>query len=128
MKRIILITLAICLTFSFVSCGNDDDEQLVERSIDGVAAYLGYTDGVDIDLSEDMDGTGAKAGKYFKDGKVYIYEFDPDSSTYKYWQSETDTCVGGFVLLFDPDIDEEPNDYEILEQTERIQNIKFKPE
>ncbi len=63
MKRIILITLAICLTFSFVSCGNDDDEQLVERSIDGVAAYLGYTDGVDIDLSEDMDGTGAKAGK-----------------------------------------------------------------
>ena len=55
------------------------------------------------------------------------YKFDPDSSTYKYWQSETDTCVGGFVLLFDPDIDEEPNDYEILEQTERIQNIKFKP-
>ena len=72
MKRIILITLAICLTFSFVSCGNDDDEQLVERSIDGVAAYLGYTDGVDIDLSEDMDGTGAKPENTSRMGK-YIF-------------------------------------------------------
>lgn len=126
MKRIILTVLSVCLIFTFAAC--DDDEQLVERSIDGVAAYLGYTDGVDIDLSEDIDGTGAKAGKYFKDGEVYIYEFDPDSSTYKYWQNETDTCVGGFVLLYDPDIDEEPNDYEILEQIERIQNIKFETE
>ncbi len=114
-------------TFSFVSCGNDDDEQLVERSIDGVAAYLGYTDGVDIDLSEDMDGTGAKKPENTSRMGKYIFTNLIPTQAHINIGKVRRTRVGGFVLLLDPDIDEEPNDYEILEQTERIQNIKFKP-
>ena len=127
MKRIILTVLSICLIFTFAAC--DDDEKLAERSIDGVAAYLGYTDGEEItDLDGMVIGPGAIAGKYFKDGQVSIYEFDPDSDEYKYVLTQTDTCVGGFVFIYDYDADEGMTDYEILEQIETIQNIKFETE
>ena len=82
MKKIILLILTIVVITSLFSCGK---EELVERSIDGVAAYLGYHDGEDIDIySEEEQMYGALAGKYFKDGQVSIYEFSPDSPSYEF--------------------------------------------
>ncbi len=126
MKKSILGVLLITLLVSFTTCGDKDEEQLVERSIDGVAAYLGYFDGEDIDIySEEEQMYGALAGKYFKDGQVSIYEFNPDSPSYEFWSSQTDTCVDGFVLLYD---DLEGTTYEeTIEEIEKIESIKFKP-
>lgn len=127
MKRIILTVLSICLIFTFAACA--DDEKLAERSIDGVAAYLGYTDGEEItDLDGMMFGPGAIAGKYFKDGQVSIYEFDPDSDEYKDVLTQTDCCAGGFVIIYDYDSYEGLTDYEILERIEEIEDIKFETE
>lgn len=100
----------------------------MERSIDGVAAYLGYFDGEDIDLYHEEEADNVLAGKYFKDGGVSIYEFDPDSPSYKFWENETDTCVGGFVLLYDNSegITAE-TEGEMEKELEKIQSIKFKP-
>lgn len=84
MKKSILAVLLITLLIPFTVCG-DKDEEPVERSIDGVAAYLGYYDGEDIDIySEEEQMYGALAGKYFKDGQVSIYEFSPDSPSYEF--------------------------------------------
>lgn len=127
MKRIILMILSICLIFAFAAC--DDGEKLAERSIDGVAAYLGYTDGEEIPaMTMNKDMEGAIAGKYFKDGQVSIYEFDPDSAEYEFQKSQTDTCVGGFVLIYDYLAIEGMMDDEIHKQTLKIQGIKFKTE
>ncbi len=124
MKKIILLILTIGVISSLFSCGKE--EVLVERSIDGVAAYLGYFDGEDIDIySEEEQMYGALAGKYFKDGQVSIYEFNPDSPSYEFWSSQTDTCVDGFVLLYD---NLEGTTYEeTIEEIEKIESIKFKP-
>lgn len=53
---------------------------MVERSIDGVAAYLGYFDEEEINLNEEGAVEGTIAGKYFRDGQVSIYEFDPNQA------------------------------------------------
>ena len=72
-----------------VTCGSESsDEVPVEKSIDGVAAYMGYSDGEEIDLSKNEEMSGALKGKYFEDGKVSIYEFDPNSSYYEFWENE----------------------------------------
>ncbi len=122
MKKIILLILTIVVITSLFSCGK---EELVERSIDGVAAYLGYHDGEDIDIySEEKQMYGALAGKYFKDGDVSIYEFSPDSPSYEYWSSQTDTCIDGFVLLYGDKV----SDTKIMEEIDKIKSIKFKEE
>lgn len=122
MKKIILLILTIVVITSLFSCGK---EELVERSIDGVAAYLGYHDGEDIDIySEEKQMYGALAGKYFKDGDVSIYEFSPDSPSYEFWSSQTDTCVDGFVLFYE----KEMTDYEMVIEIDKIKSIKFKEE
>ncbi len=127
MKKIILLILTIGVISSLFSCGKE--EVLVERSIDGVAAYLGYYDGEDIDIySEEKQMYGALAGKYFKDGQVSIYEFNPDSPSYEFWSSETDTCVEGFVLLYDNVPPTEMTDYEMDVEIDKIKSIKFKEE
>lgn len=109
-----------------VTCGSESsDEVPVEKSIDGVAAYMGYSDGEEIDLSKNEEMSGALKGKYFEDGKVSIYEFDPNSSYYEFWENETDTCVGGFLLLYDFDADDEKTDYEVWMEMEKIERIKF---
>ncbi len=124
MKKSILAVLLITLLIPFTACG-DKDEEPVERSIDGVAAYLGYYDGEDIDIySEEEQMYGALAGKYFKDGQVSIYEFSPDSPSYEFWSSQTDTCVDGFVLLYE----KEMTDYEMVIEIDKIKSIKFKEE
>lgn len=124
MKKSILAVLLITLLIPFTVCG-DKDEEPVERSIDGVAAYLGYYDGEDIDIySEEEQMYGALAGKYFKDGQVSIYEFSPDSPSYEFWSSQTDTCVDGFVLLYE----KEMTDYEMVIEIDKIKSIKFKEE
>ncbi len=68
------------------------------------------------------------AGKYFKDGQVSIYEFNPDSPSYEFWSSETDTCVEGFVLLYDNVPPTEMTDYEMDVEIDKIKSIKFKEE
>lgn len=125
-KRIILIGLLLSLAVSTAFCG--EDERLAERSIDGVAAYLGYMDGEKItDLDEYEDMRGALAGKYFRDGKVSIYQFDPDSAEYKYWENHED-AVGGFVFIYDWEVYEEKTEFEIVQQSEVIRNIEFETE
>lgn len=130
MKKIILVVLLVVLWLSFAMCENRTEEPLVERSIDGIAKYLGYTDGKEIEIRWDEDGeaAGAKAGKTFnsKYGEVTIYEFDPNSSMYKFWESQTSTCVEGFVILFDWPSPEEMTDYELMQELEKIESIKFK--
>ena len=124
MKKSILAVLLITLLIPFTVCG-DKDEEPVERSIDGVAAYLGYYDGEDIDIySEEEQMYGALAGKYFIDGQVSIYEFSPDSPSYEFWSSQTDTCVDGFVLFYE----KEMTDYEMVIEIDKIKSIKFKEE
>lgn len=118
------MVLCICLTM----CGNKNEGQLIGRSIDEVAAYLGYFDGEDIDLSEEQQVQNALAGKYFRDGKVSIYEFDPNSPAYEFWTSQTDTCVGGFLILYDWDDPEEMTDYEYMKELEKIEKIRFDEE
>lgn len=80
MKKLILIVLLLFVLFFVVLFSvNDEEDALAEKSIDGVAAYLGYFDGEDIDLYTDEEEMyGALAGKYFRAGQVSIYEFDPD--------------------------------------------------
>ena len=131
-KKIILAALSIILLFS-LACGllfsffAREKEQLVEKSIDGVAAYLGYFDGEDIDnVSEKM--AGAIAGKYFKDGQVYIFQLDPESEEYKYQQTQTDTCVGGFVVMYEIDPDGDMTGFEFMTRINKISDIKFKEE
>lgn len=128
MKKIILILLIVVIGVFFAMCGNKSEVQLVERSIDGVAAYLGYFDGEDIDLSEEQQVQNALAGKYFRDDQVSIYEFDPNSPTYEFWESQTDTCVGGFLILYDWTDPEEMTDYEYMQELEKIESIRFENE
>ena len=127
MKKKVLFILIIAAMSLLVSCENE--EVSVERSIDGVAAYLGYFDGEDIDIySEEEQMYGALAGKYFKDGGVSIYEFDPDSPSYEFWSNETDTCVDGFVLLYDnAEAPTAETDFKMEEELAKIKAIKFKP-
>ncbi len=130
MKKVILIVLLLFVLFFVVLFSASEEDALAEKSIDGVAAYLGYFEGEDIDLYTDEEEMyGALAGKYFRDGQVSIYEFDPDSPSYKYWESETDTCVGGFVLLYDntEELTEVTED-EMFKEVEKIKSIKFKPD
>ena len=126
MKKRYLFILSFFLMAFLVTCGSESsDEVPVEKSIDGVAAYMGYSDGEEIDLSKNEEMSGALKGKYFEDGKVSIYEFDPNSSYYEFWENETDTCVGGFLLLYDFDADDEKTDYEVWMEMEKIERIKF---
>lgn len=66
----------------------------------------------------------ALAGKYFKDGDVSIYEFSPNSPSYEYWSSQTDTCVDRFVLLYGDRV----SDTKVMEEIDKIKSIKFKEE
>ncbi len=123
MRKLIGIILMVILMFTIYGCSKD--EALVERSVDGVAAYLGYYDGEDIDIySEEKQMYAALAGKYFKDGDVSIYEFSPNSPSYEYWSSQTDTCVDGFVLLYGDRV----SDTKVMEEIDKIKSIKFKEE
>lgn len=45
MRKLIGIILMVISMFTIYGCS--EDEALVERSVDGVAVYLGYYDGVD---------------------------------------------------------------------------------
>ncbi|WP_251616522.1 hypothetical protein V1225_08690 [Emergencia sp. JLR.KK010] len=129
-KKVILAFLLIVSCVSFFMCGIEPEEPLIEKSIDGIAEYLGYTDGKEIEIpwDEDGEGAGAKAGKTFNSeyGKVTIFEFDPNSSSYNFWKNETSTCVDGFVILFDWSTPEEMTDYDLMRECEKIESIKFK--
>lgn len=130
MKKIPIMVLLLILILSFTGCGGKNEDQLVEKSIDGIAAYLGYTDGEEISplWNEESEVTGAKSGKLysFENGKVAIYEFDPESKEYQYWESQTSDCIEGFVILYEYDDLEKVTDSEILGETEKIQSIRFK--
>jgi len=130
MKKLTQIILLFTVMFLLCACSQKEVESVkIERSIDGVAAYLGYTDGEEISSmwNEENEVTGAKSGKLysFKYGKVAIYEFDPESKEYQYWESQTSDCIEGFVLLYEYDDLEEVPDSEMLEETERVQSIRF---
>lgn len=130
MKKIVLSILVLAVVFAFFSC--KAEEQPIEKSIDGIAKYMGFTNGKDIPIrwDDDGDGAGAKAGKIFdfEHGKVTIYEFDPDSKEYEYWKTQTTDCVEGFVLMYEYDDSEELTDDEIMTDTEKLDDIKFKTE
>lgn len=129
LKSKIWFILAIIVLVIGVLCSCGKEQVLVERSIDGVAEYLGYFDGEDIDLYEEGEISEALAGKYFKDGGVSIYEFNPNSPTYKFWESETDTCIDGFLLLYDNLDSPTPEScYEMDKEIDKIKSIQFKPE
>lgn len=132
-KKIILAALSIILLFSLASCG--EKEEWVERSIDGIASYLGYTDGRKITPSWKDPGEvlGAKQVKVYswKYGEVTIYEFDPTSPEYQDLQTQTSDCIDGFVLLYNYDFPTEPTGAELAEmeaESEKIQSIRFIPE
>lgn len=130
MKKIAIMALLLVLILSFTVCGEKNEDQLVERSIEGIASYLGYTDGEEISpaWNEDSEVTGAKRGKLysFKYGKVAIYEFDPESREYQYWEYQTTDCIEGFVLLYEYDDLDKVTDREMLDEGEKIQSIRFK--
>lgn len=128
MKKIILTLLIISLCFFFAMCDAqliESAELPIEKNIDAVAEYLGCADGKELSISwkEEGEGAGAKAGKTFhsKYGEVTIYEFDPNSNMYKFWENNNSACVEGFVIWFD----DEMTDYEFMQVCEKIENIKF---
>lgn len=111
--------------YFLLSCENE--EVLVERSIDGIAEYLGYTNGEEIeDLYKDDVMATAKAGKIFeaKCGQVCIYEFDPESDTYKELEEEL-ISIDGFIIEFECDIFDEMSNDEIDAYMDKIENIRF---
>lgn len=130
MKKSLLAVFSIILLISFFSCG--EKEECIERSIDGIAAYLGYTNGRELTPSWKDAGEvlGAKEGKIytFEYGEVTIYEFDPASPEYQYWQTQTTDCIDGFVFLYNYDSPTEPTGAEMSAESEKIQSIKFIPE
>lgn len=122
MKKIFLITLLVAMCFSFTACGSSEDEELyAERSIDGIAECLGYTDGKErLDSFKEL--SGALAAKEFANGEVIIYEFDPQSYEYKDQQKQSAICNGGFVLMLGSAM----SDKELFDLIERFEKIKFK--
>lgn len=47
---------------------------------------------------------------------------------YEFWKNETDSCVEGFVLLYDWTDPEEMTDYEYIQELDKIERIRFEDE
>lgn len=109
------------MSFSLVACGANENEELyAERSIDGIAECLGYTDGKELGTAQlDEVMAGALAGKDY--GDVIIYEFDPQSEAYKHWANTPDMCNEGFILMISGDLPGE----DIADLSIRFKKIKF---
>ena len=121
MKRIFSIALLVVLCFTFTACEDKKDKELLaERSIDGIAQTLGYTDGEKIlDPGEVLPG--AIDAKDFANSQVIIYEFIPESAEYKEIQKQSTICNGGFVLMIGNSL----SNGEIADLIDKFERIKF---
>lgn len=128
MKKLAMIILLFTVTFLLPACGQQEAEPVtLERSIDAIAEYLGYTDGEEFEIlwNDTSEMAGADRGKSFADGELCIYEFDPKSSQYEYWTTQTDMCVDGFVIRYSFDKSLEFSDEELDYIIQKVQRIKF---
>lgn len=94
MKKAICLIVAIIISTTLVACSNSADDKpsngvttesttientKVEKSVDAVAKYLGYSDGAETYYAT----IGAVAGKEFDGGRFELYQFDENSDSYK---------------------------------------------
>ncbi len=143
MKKLLVLLLTLALSFSFVACGNGNDnaaednnnnaavennndntdnsdnaDKEIAKDIDAVADYLGLKNGKETLYQ----AIGAKAGKEYNDGKVELYHFDDDSAEYeKLKKGEGDLKIAahndGFVLVF---TDDAAKDEDMIKKFEAI--------
>ena len=95
MKKLLCVLCALCIMVSFAACSSAPKEapedatkapetttvssNAIDKNIDAVAEYLGYTDGEETLYNM----IGANAGKEYDGGNFELYEFTEDSESYQ---------------------------------------------
>lgn len=121
MKKAIFLIIAIILSTILVACSNSSEDNplnreqsteetkinitKVEKSIDAIAGYLGYSDGEETYYTT----IGAVAGKEFDGGRFELYQFDEESEAYNNMISGNSylnvaAYKDGFILVFPMDV------------------------
>lgn len=93
MKKVLCILCALLVMVSFTACSSTSNNapetttsktttansNAIDKNIDAVAEYLGYTDGEETLYNM----IGATAGKEYDGGNFELYEFTEDSESYQ---------------------------------------------
>lgn len=93
MKKVLCILCALFVMVSFTACSSTSNNapetttsktttansNAIDKNIDAVAEYLGYTDGEETLYNM----IGATAGKEYDGGNFELYEFTEDSESYQ---------------------------------------------
>lgn len=93
MKKVLCILCALLVMISFTACSSTSNNapetttsktttansNAIDKNIDAVAEYLGYTDGEETLYNM----IGATAGKEYDGGNFELYEFTEDSESYQ---------------------------------------------
>lgn len=93
MKKVLCILCALLVIVSFTACSSTSNNapettisktttansNAIDKNIDAVAEYLGYTDGEETLYNM----IGATAGKEYDGGNFELYEFTEDSESYQ---------------------------------------------
>lgn len=124
MRKKLFVVCLIAFCCALISCANNDENIYIDKNIDSIATYLGYTEGKVIINPGDFV-PGAIAGKEYNEGRIVIYQFDPDSFEYEDLQNQMAICNGGFVLMFKDDADTSMSGAELEDFYQRFLDIEF---